>query len=103
MNASICYSCWRPTEFCICATSCSCWRHPSLECPRCNGQAADELDALYGHYGPTGEACAGTDWDGQPCPRRAENGSAWCDLHATPGVDRLPPQPIPIVWIEVAA
>lgn len=98
MNASICYSCWRPTEFCICATSCSCWRHPSLECPRCNGTAADAL----GDWGPVGEACAGLDWDGQPCPRRAETGSVWCDLHVAPGAVRLP-IPIPIVRIEVAA
>lgn len=88
MNAAICYSCMRPTEFCICAASCT--HTAPASCPRCDGTAADELDARWGDYGPVGEACAGLDWDSLPCPRRAEDGSPWCDMHAVPGADRLP-------------
>lgn len=97
----LCFSCMRPTQFCICKR-CTCVGEAS--CAWCMGDLADEADARFGDYGPVGEACAGIDWDGQPCPRRAEDGSVWCEItHSVLAVDRLPTQPIPIVRIEVAA
>lgn len=96
----LCFSCMRPTQFCICKR-CTCVGEAS--CARCDGTLADEMDARFGDYGPVGEACAGVDWDGQPCPRRAEDSSPYCDLHSVLGADWLPTQPIPIVRIEVAA
>lgn len=68
-----------------------CW-HPApwIDCRECSGDAHDELDALLDAHGPVGEACAGLDWDGQPCPRRAEDGSPYCEItHSVLGADRL--------------
>lgn len=96
MTAPLCYGCWRPVQFCVCPR-CSCTGPAS--CAWCDGTAADEADARFGDYGPIGEACSGIDWDGQPCPRRAEDGSLWCEVtHSVLAADRLP-----AVRIEVAA
>lgn len=94
-----CNTCMRPLIWC---TRKRCTHTAPASCDLCDGTAADAIALVLDVYGPVGEACAGIDWDDQPCPRRAETGSVWCDLHVAPGAVRLP-IPIPIVRIEVAA
>lgn len=77
-----------------------CFHVAPASCELCDGTAHDELDALLDEHGPTGEACIGIDWDGQLCPRRAEDGSLFCEVtHSVLGADRLADAPV----LEVAA
>jgi hypothetical protein len=72
----------------------ACW-HPA---PWLGDTCCDPTrdDELTDEYGPVGEACAGLDDEGWPCPRAAVAG-LWCHQHSE---QRDAPAPL---ILEVAA